>query len=148
MICFLLKKNEPARQVILITAEIKPTGKLEGTAEISSTSYNRINAVERYKKDGEKKYIDFLRDDDNNLKISSIKFENMDVDTLPLTQKMNFDLDLAGSDENYIYLNPNLFTSLKKNPFLSEKRMTNIDFGYHEKLLHKWCLQNAGRLQG
>ena len=125
-----LHKDEPARQVVLISAEIKAGGKLEGTAQISSSSYNKINAVERYQKDGEKKYMDYLRGDDNNLKISSIKMENMNVDSLPLTQNVAFNLDLAGSDENYIYLNPNLFTSLKTNPFLSEKRVTDIDFGY------------------
>ncbi|MDB5024115.1 MAG: hypothetical protein JWP78_1870 [Mucilaginibacter sp.] len=127
-----LHKNLPVRQVVLITAQIKAGGKLEGNAEISSNSYNKINAIERYKTDGEKKYTDYLRDNDNNMKISSIKLENMDVDTLPLTQKIAFNLDLAGSDENYIYLNPNLFTSLKTNQFLSEKRMTDIDFGYLE----------------
>ena len=125
-----LTKTAPVRQVVMISAEIKPTGKVEGTAQIISTSYNRISAVERYKKDGEKKYIDFIRDDDNNLKVSDLKFENMEVDSLPLTQKLNFNLDLAGSDENYIYLNPNIFTSLKTNPFLNETRMTDIDFGY------------------
>jgi hypothetical protein len=125
-----LHKETPVRQVVLISGEIKPNGKLEGYAQISSTSYNKINAIERYKKDGEKKYIEYLSDKDNNLKISSVKMENMDVDSLPLTQKVDFNLDLAGSDENYIYLNPNLFTSLKTNQFLSEKRMTDIDFGY------------------
>lgn len=54
----------------------------------------------------------------------------MEIDTLPLTQNIAFNLDLAGSDENYIYLNSNLFTSLKTNPFLSESRMTDIYFGY------------------
>ena len=125
-----LTKEQPVRQVVLINGEIKAGGKLEGTAQINSTSYNRINALERYKTDGEKKYIDYLRDNDNNLKIASLKFDNMEVDTLPLTQNITFTLDLAGSDENYIYLNPNLFTSLKTNPFLSENRMTDIDFGY------------------
>jgi len=56
--------------------------------------------------------------------------QDMEVDSLPLLQNVEFSLDLAGSDENYIYLNPNLFTSLKTNPFLSEKRMTDIDFSY------------------
>jgi hypothetical protein len=125
-----LHKNLPARQVVMINAEIKPGGKLEGTAEISSSSYNRINAIERYKTDGEKKYTDYLRDNDNNLKISSIKMEDMEIDSLPLTQKIGFNLELAGSDENYIYLNPNLFTSLKTNQFLNENRMTDIEFGY------------------
>ncbi|MEO6849094.1 MAG: DUF3857 domain-containing protein, partial [Mucilaginibacter sp.] len=105
-----LKNNIPASQVVFINAEVKAGGKLEGTAQVSSTSYNRIDAKERYKTDGEKKYTDYLSNNDNNLKISSLTFENMDVDTLPLMQKIAFSQDLAGSDENYIYLNPNLFS--------------------------------------
>ena len=125
-----LKKELPARQVVMINAEVKPDGKMEGAAQLISFSYNRINTMKNYKENGEKKYKDYLCDGDNNLKISSIKFENMDVDTLPLTQKIDFSLELAGSDQNYIYINPNILTSLKSNPFLNESRMTNIDFGY------------------
>ncbi|HEY8783175.1 MAG TPA: DUF3857 domain-containing protein [Mucilaginibacter sp.] len=125
-----INKALPVRQVVLINAEIKPGGKLEGTAQINSASYDRVNAIERYKRDGEEKYKNYLRNDDNNIKISSLKFENMEVDSLPLTQNIAFNLDLAGSDENYIYLNPNLFTPLKTNPFLSESRLTDIYFGY------------------
>lgn len=126
----LLHNDEPVRQVTFVTGEIKPDGRLTGKAQISSTAYNKISSVEKYKTDGEKKYIDYLRDDDNNLKISSLKMQDMEVDSLPLMQNIEFSLDLAGSDENYIYLNPNLFTSLKTNPFLGEKRMTDVDFRY------------------
>ena len=124
-----LEKKSPARQSVLINGEIK-AGKLTGTAQISGTSYNRINTIERYKTDGEKKYIDYLRGDDNNLKVTSLKLENMEADSLPLIQDIDFNLDLAGSDENYIYLNPNIFTTFKTNPFLRENRMTDIDFAY------------------
>jgi len=125
-----LQRTAPVRQVVLINGEIKPTGKMSGTAQLSSFSYNRINAIKKYKTDGEKKYIDYLRENDNNLKISSVKFDAMEIDTLPLTQNINFDLDLTGSDENYIYFNPNLFTRLHTNIFLSEERSSDIDFGY------------------
>jgi len=125
-----LHNDVPVRQVVFVTGDIKPDGKLTGTAQISSTGYNKISSIEKYKTDGEKKYIDYLRDNDNNLKVSSLKMQDMEVDSLPLLQNVEFSLDLAGSDENYIYLNPNLFTSLKTNPFLSEKRMTDIDFSY------------------
>jgi hypothetical protein len=124
-----LEKQLPSRQTIYVNAEIKPDGKVGGQAQISSFSYNRLNSIQQFKTDGEKKYIDFLRDNDNNLKISSLRFENMEVDTLPLMQKMDFSLDLTGSDNNYIYFNPNLFTSLRTNPFLSENRFSDIDFG-------------------
>lgn len=123
-------KLQPARQVVSVTANVLPDGKLDGHAEISSFSYYKQRSVKRYKKDGEEKYKKFLKDDDNNLDISSLKLEDMDVDSLPLTQKIGFKLVLAGSDENYIYINPNLFTSLRTNPFLSENRTTNIDFGF------------------
>ena len=127
---FFLKQDLPERQAVSINAEIKPGGKLEGIAQISGTNYYRTHVVEKYKTDGEKKYIEYLQDGDNNLKIASLTMDNMEVDTLPLTQKVNFSLDMAGSDETYIYLNANLFTSLKANPFLSENRMTDIDFMY------------------
>jgi hypothetical protein len=125
-----LTHEAPVRQVVVLNAEIKADGKMEGTAQINSFSYNRIKSVESYKTDGEKKYIDYLRDNNNSLKVTSLKFDNMDVDTLPLTQNIGFNLDLTGSDDNYIYFTPNLFTSLRTNPFLSDNRSTNIEFGY------------------
>jgi len=124
-----LDRQNPIRQSIFINAEIKPDGKMNGTAQISSISYNKVDRAHRYNLDGEKKYIDNLREDDNNLKISTLKVENMEVDSLPLIENVNFDLDLAGSDDNYIYFNSNLFSSLYKNPFLNDTRNTNIDFG-------------------
>ncbi len=126
-----LEKPNSVSQTVFVTAQIKPDGKMEGTTSIRNNSYNRITAVERYKTDGEKKYIDYLRNDDNNIKVASLKMENLDVDTLPLLQTVNFIADLAGSDDTYIYLNPNLFSALKKNPFLAENRLTDIEFGYN-----------------
>lgn len=126
-----LQNTDPVKQMVSINAEIKPDGKMTGSAHINSYNYNRKDAVDKYKTDGEKKYTEFLQDKDNNLHISSIKFENMEVDTLPLLQVVDFKLDLAGSDETYIYFNSNLFTSLRKNLFLSENRQTDIDFGYN-----------------
>lgn len=127
-----LQAPDPVRQVVLLNAEIKADGKMTGSADLSSFGYNKTNYTEKYKKDGDKKYNDFLREDNNSLKISDLTFENMDVDTLPLRQKLNFNLDLTGSDENYIYFNANLFTRLKSNPFLAENRFTDIDFGYRD----------------
>jgi len=120
----------PVKQMVTINAEIKPSGKMTGNAHINSYGYNRIEAVKKYKTDGEKKYLEYLLDKDNSLGITSLKFENMDVDSLPLLQVVDFNQDLTGSDENYIYFNSNLFTSLRKNPFLSESRVTDIDFSY------------------
>ena len=54
----------------------------------------------------------------------------MDADSLPLAQKFNFNIDLTGSDENYIIFNPGVFNLMGPNPFVKEDRYADIDFGY------------------
>src|SRR3569623_554038 len=47
-----LQHNDvPVRQVTFINGEIKPDGKLTGTVQISSTGYNKITSVAKYKTD-------------------------------------------------------------------------------------------------
>jgi hypothetical protein len=122
--------NAPVRKTISINAEVMAGGKMTGTAHINSFGYNRVSDAERYAKDGEKKYLSYLTDNDNNLKVSALKVENMQADSLPLAQNLDFTIDLPGTDENYIYLNTNLFSIVHSNPFINETRHTNIDFGY------------------
>ena len=126
---FLQNKNA-IKHFAIIAAEIKPDSKATGTADLVSYGYRKVSAVQRYKTDGEKKYIDFLSGADNGLKITSLKLEDMDVDSLPLKQAINFSLDLTGSDENYIYFNPNVLGEAKTSPFLAANRFTDVDFGY------------------
>jgi len=121
-------------QLIYVHADIKPEGKMSGTAEITSNGYDKVNTLKLYDDLGEKKYIDNLTDGDNNLKITSLKLENEKSDTLALAEHINFDLTLSASDDNYIYFNPNLFTSFGTNPFLSEDRYSNIDFIFSHRL--------------
>jgi hypothetical protein len=124
-----INREAPVRHVTFINAEIKKEGKLEGTAMINSSSYEKIKFTRLFKTDGEDKFKEFLRDNDNNLKVSAVSLENLEVDTLPLMQKADFKLDLVASDGDYIYFSPNLFSSLRTNPLLSENRFTDINFG-------------------
>jgi hypothetical protein len=119
----------PAMKITAVNAQITPDGKLRGTAQVNNYDYHRTNSLNLYSTLGETKYTDHLRDDDNNLKIFSFKRENVETDTLPLTEDIDFLLDLTGSDDTYIYFNPNLFTSFRSNPFLTENRNAAIDFG-------------------
>ena len=125
-----ISDNDPAMQSISLNGEIKSDGKMNGNAEITSYKYNKGKALRLYDTVGETKYIDSLRKNDNNLKISAFKMENAEIDSLPLSQKINFTLDLTGSDGTYIYLNTNLFNPTGKNPFFRDERFSDIDFGY------------------
>jgi hypothetical protein len=127
-----IEHEEPAIQSVFINAEILPEGKLKGNTEINSYSYHKINALTKYHQDGEEKYLRYLSNNDNSVKISGLKLEGANVDSIPLTQKFNFDVDLTGSDEHYIYFNANLFTLMGENPFKKEERFSDIDFGYRD----------------
>jgi len=123
-----IKNDEPSRTMVFVNAVIDSG--MSGTAQINSFGYNKESAVEEYKVDGENKYKENLKDKDNNLQISSFKLENMEIDSLPLTQTVDFKLDLTSSDEKYIYFTPNLFTGLNANPFLNEERNSSINFKF------------------
>ncbi len=125
-----IANEEPAMHSVYLNAEIKPDGKMEGNAEITSYTYNKAKALRLYEINTEEKYLDTLRDHDNNIKIKSLKRENTVVDSLPLVQKVDFTMDLTGSDDKYIYFNSNLFNQVRKNPFYSDERFSDIDFGY------------------
>jgi len=112
-----------------VQADVSTDGSMSGTAQIASFSYNKAINLELHKKLDEDKYKQYLTGDDNNLKITSLKLQDAEVDSLPLTQNIDFKLDLPGTDDKYIYFNPNLFTSLHNNPFISDTRSSNIDFG-------------------
>ena len=124
-----METKAPSNELIAINGEIGADAKMKGTAQIVSYGYNRTGDLEIYKTSDEEKYKEFLTEKDNNIKISNLKLENAEIDTLPLRQNFDFTFDLDNSD-NYILFNPNIFTSLHDNPFLSEVRNSMVDFGY------------------
>ncbi|MGN6396397.1 MAG: DUF3857 domain-containing protein [Mucilaginibacter sp.] len=125
-----VKDTIPVRKAIFVNAQIKADGKLEGTAHISSYGCLKTNHLAAYAEDGESKFKESLTAGDNNLKILSLKRENMEADSLPLIESVGFKLDLTSSDENYIYVTPTVLTSFRNNPFINETRQADIDFGY------------------
>ncbi|EHQ29160.1 DUF3857 domain-containing protein [Mucilaginibacter paludis] len=125
-----LTNEIPAKEVVIIDAAITADHKVSGSTLIANYSYNKAFTQALQKKLGAEKYINHLIDNNNGLKITEPVFENMEVDSLPLTQNFNFVQELTAADDQYIYFNPNLFSPLHSNPFLGEKRNSDIDFGY------------------
>ncbi|UEG53017.1 DUF3857 domain-containing protein [Mucilaginibacter daejeonensis] len=120
----------PERYVAYINAEISADSRMSGTAQISNFNYGRLAGLTNFKTNGEKKYTDQLRGNNNSLTITSLKMDNIDVDSLPLNHNINFKLELTGSDNNYIYFNPIPFSGMSSNPFITENRVSNIDLGH------------------
>ncbi|WP_374166196.1 DUF3857 domain-containing protein [Arcticibacter sp. MXS-1] len=128
-----LNAPEAARKNVFITAQIKADGKVSGNANIYDFDYHKISSAQLFKTDGEEKFKEWLTEKDNAIKINNMKLEGVDIDSLPMKELFDFEMELKGVDGDYIYFNPNLFSSLRKNPFLAEKRTTIIDFGHPSK---------------
>lgn len=125
-----ISADQPVMQSAYFNVEIKPEGKMIGNAELTGYGYNKMSSTMLFDLQGEKKYLDSLKNNDNSLKIDSFRRENSSVDSLPLVQKFNFSLDLSGSDANYIYFNTDFLHTVGKNPFYNNERFSDIDFGY------------------
>ena len=125
-----MHNETPVVKRIAIDATINTDATISGIAEIYSSSYDKAGFAELHKTLEEKKYTEYLTNNDNNLKVTSLKFENAEVDSLPLVQTVDFKLNLSATDDNYMYFSPNIFSSLNRNPLLSESRDADIDFGF------------------
>ncbi len=121
-------KNKPIKISDLIEGSINSDGEFHGNAQTSNSANDRETDLREYNELGEKKYTDQVQSKYNGLKITSLKFENVDDDTLPLIQNFTFSYNLATSDGGYMYFTPNILNETKTNPFLSETRIADIDF--------------------
>jgi hypothetical protein len=130
-----IESKAPAKEMIIMNAEIDPDARMKGTGEIASFQYNRTTGLELYKIGGEEKFREYLTGSDNNIKISNLRLDNVSTDSLPLKQSFDFSYELNNSD-SYIFFTPNIFTPLHDNPFLSEVRNAPVDFGYsHDRII-------------
>jgi hypothetical protein len=126
-----LRDGVPSQQLVSVKADILANGKINGTVDVASNSYNKDVELKDYNKLGKEDYNKLIINGDNNLNISDLTMDNMETDSLPLEQHFKFNLNLQSADANYIYFTPCMFT-LESNPFTSEKRYSDIDFDYNK----------------
>ncbi len=103
-------------------------GIFSGEVNLKNSGYSRIEKIEDYKDDGREKYIEsnFKKE---GLEIKEFEFLHQTSDSLPAEQKFKFTTNLSGSGD-YLYVPLNLFFGFEKNPFISDTRFSNINFGY------------------
>jgi hypothetical protein len=119
-----------AQNNIAILGELKQDGTVQGTANIQSRNYAKINALDS--SDAVKEVAE-KSEKQQGLIIHSSRKENEAVDSLPLMQKLNFTYELEHTDSFY-FLNPLFLTLRNKNPFLAAERNTDVDFGCNQLL--------------
>jgi Domain of Unknown Function with PDB structure (DUF3857) len=113
-----------------VQGEIDGAGIMKGSALVNCYDYARVQRCEEWAEDKEKFKNDHFIKPYPTLNIEDITINNLAADSLSLEQKIKFSSTLNSSGE-YRYFSVNLFSGLEKNPFIADKRMSDIDFGVH-----------------
>ena len=116
---------------VTIVAKITTDGNLEGEALMHSSDYARIFRLHNYKKDS----ADYVSEHFKKaaVKIDNFQTLNVEIDSLALQHKFDFVAPLTASGE-YRFLPMTLFSGLESNPFISEKRFSDINFGFKKDI--------------
>ncbi len=114
-----------------VQGEIDANGILKGNGLINCYDYARVQRCESLAKNAVKFKDDYFLKPYPALKIEDIVINNVEADSLPLEQKIKFSSALSSSGD-YKYFSVNLFSDLENNPFISDKRISDVDFGVHQ----------------
>jgi len=126
---FNVRSNQKFDNIISINSVLSPQGVYAGKAQLSSIHYARQAWIGKLK-ENEKKFIkETFTDNTEGMLIDSSGFYEEASPELTLLQQIRFHQDL-NDNGGFILLNYNHFLGLSKNPFKSEIRFTNINFGY------------------
>ncbi len=115
---------------VAVNGVIHEDGRMKGDAKIYSYDYARIPRT-RTLTENPKNFKDYFTLDYSGLVVDSFSLKNDTADSLALEQAVHFDMPLNSSG-NYKYFTLNLFSGLDKNPFLTNERITDIDFGINQ----------------
>jgi hypothetical protein len=119
------------KNIVVMQASIDNDNMMHGRATLFSYDYERIERIEQIKKDKKKFLEKYFKADNQGANVDSLELENLDTDTLPLVQKVQFTMPVSESG-NYKYFSTNLFSHLEKNPFLADNRFSDIFFGVNQ----------------
>ncbi len=120
------------RDFVSAISKVDNTGNFTGEVYIKNSGYSRLKKISDYKDAGQEKYLERNYKKDG-IAIDGFEFFNLTNDSLPAEQKFKFNTNLAIAGD-YIYLPLNLFFGFEKNPFISDTRFSNVNFGYKRNI--------------
>jgi hypothetical protein len=122
------------KKLITINGEMDAKGQLNAETKVQNYDYARQSALDEIKSNRGRFISNNFEKPYEGLSIDSFLIMPLENDVMPLEQTVRFKQQL-NQTSGYTFLNPNYFTGLEKNPFISSVRFTNINFGYPYDIL-------------
>jgi hypothetical protein len=116
--------------MVSLFANISPDGEMKGKASVYNYGYSKNPRVKKWEEE-KSSFNDYFKKAFTGIKIEGVKVEDVETDTKPISQAVDFSLPLNSSGD-YKYFTLNLFLGLEKNPFIADKRITDIDFNFKQ----------------
>lgn len=114
-------------------AEIDAAGNMKGDGIVNCNDYARVQRAAAWVKNKAGFKTDYFSTP-AGITVTELTVNNLEADSLPLEQKVKFAGNLNGSG-NYRYFTVNMFADLDKNPFISDERVSDIDFGFNQEYI-------------
>jgi hypothetical protein len=118
--------------VSIANATLDTTGALNGTIESKFIGYAAVYMRAIMKKKSESEVIkDFYKNETEGMTVDSIVVTGLDSVSMPMTIRFSFNSPTyAQVSGDMMYINPHLLSRTQDNPFKSETRAFDIDYGY------------------
>jgi hypothetical protein len=121
-----------SKQVVSIIAGLDEKGKMEGVSNIQYFDYAKSSRLDTVSEKGEISSSEkFFDKKPIGLKIISTKQELTENADDPLFETVKFEYEPQNTNEFY-FINPLLLSQKIKNPFIADKRNTDIDLGCNQ----------------
>ncbi len=117
------------KEIIVAALTLAENGSLSGDISVHSREYARIKKLDEFKADKNKYIATNFMVEGTDFSVKDLKLKNIENDSLTLEQNcaLSGNLQTAG---DFSFLPLNLFTGFYANPFLSDIRFSNINFGF------------------
>lgn len=131
-----------SKETINIVAKIGNNGHVSGKLRFVRTDYEGLYFRNKYGSQNQSLYIENLENKYQGLKVSEYT-SDLDNNTVkPITESFNFESDnVAEIIEGKLYLDPLLFYTIEKNPFVLEERQLPIYYGYPFQLKYNVSIE-------
>ncbi len=126
-----ISDNRPLlKQSSDVYADLNENGTIEGTATVQYFDYAKSYKLDTTLLDDEREEK-FMDKKPLGLKILASKQENSGIADDPLFETIDFTYEPQNTGDFY-FIDPQILTAKNKNPFLSDKRITDLDFGCNQ----------------
>lgn len=122
--------KDVAKNIVSVFAEVTAQDSMKGNATIYSSDYSKNINLKKWTED-KNSFKDAYSQSYQGIQINNMEVSGMDIDSKPLKQHFDFAMPVKTSG-NYEYFTINLFQGLEKNPFIADRRITDIEFNYKQ----------------